>query len=223
MKVVEKFVSINGESKRAGELALFIRFKGCNLNCTYCDTKWANEPDCDYQEMTPEKLLDYIEKTKVKNITLTGGEPLLQKDINKLIKMIIDKGFRVEIETNGAVSIESTAALRDKEGFKDLSFTLDYKSPSSGCEDKMILDNFNFIDSRDSVKLVVGNEKDLEKARYIIEKFNLSDRCQVFLSPIFGMIKPEKIVDFMIDKNLNDIKLQIQMHKVIWDPNKRGV
>ena len=223
MKVVEKFVSINGESKRAGELALFIRFKGCNLNCTYCDTKWANEPDCDYQEMTPEKLLDYIEKTKVKNITLTGGEPLLQKDINKLIKMIIDKGFRVEIETNGAVSIESTAALRDKEDFKDLSFTLDYKSPSSGCEDKMILDNFNFIDSRDSVKLVVGNEKDLEKARYIIEKFNLSDRCQVFLSPIFGMIKPEKIVDFMIDKNLNDIKLQIQMHKVIWDPNKRGV
>lgn len=223
MKVVEKFVSINGESKRAGELALFIRFKGCNLNCTYCDTKWANEPDCDYQEMTPEKLLDYIEKTKVKNITLTGGEPLLQKDINKLIKMIIDKGFRVEIETNGAVSIESTAALRDKEGFKDLSFTLDYKSPSSGCEDKMILDNFKFIDSRDSVKFVVGNEKDLEKARYIIEKFNLSDRCQVFLSPIFGMIKPDEIVDFMIDKNLNDIKLQIQMHKVIWDPNKRGV
>ena len=223
MKVVEKFVSINGESKRAGELALFIRFKGCNLNCTYCDTKWANEPDCDYQEMTPEKLLDYIEKTKVKNITLTGGEPLLQKDINKLIKMIIDKGFRVEIETNGAVSIESTSALRDKECFKDLSFTLDYKSPSSGCEDKMILDNFNFIDSRDSVKFVVGNEIDLEKARYIIEKFNLSDRCQVFLSPIFGMIKPEKIVDFMIDKNLNDIKLQIQMHKVIWDPNKRGV
>ncbi len=223
MKVVEKFVSINGESKRAGELALFIRFKGCNLNCTYCDTKWANEPDCDYQEMTPEKLLDYIEKTKIKNITLTGGEPLLQKDINKLIKMIIDKGFRVEIETNGAVSIESTAALRDKEGFKDLSFTLDYKSPSSGCEDKMILDNFNFIDSRDSVKFVVGNEKDLEKARYIIEKFNLSDRCQVFLSPIFGMIKPDEIVDFMIDKNLNDIKLQIQMHKVIWDPNKRGV
>ena len=223
MKVVEKFVSINGESKRAGELALFIRFKGCNLNCTYCDTKWANEIDCEYDEMTPEEILDYIEETKVKNITLTGGEPLLQKDIYKLIKMIIEKGYRVEIETNGAVSIESAAALREKEGFKDLSFTLDYKSPYSGCEDKMILDNYKFIDSRDSVKFVVGGEKDLEKARYIIEKFNLSDRCQVFLSPIFGMIKPDEIVDFMIDKNLNDIKLQIQMHKVIWDPEKRGV
>ena len=81
MKVVEKFISINGEGRRAGELAVFIRFKGCNLNCSYCDTKWANEPACDYEELSPDKICEYVSETGIKNVTLTGGEPLLQKDI----------------------------------------------------------------------------------------------------------------------------------------------
>ena len=77
MKVVEKFISINGEGRRAGELAVFIRFKGCNLNCSYCDTKWANEPACDYEELSPDDICEYVSETGIKNVTLTGGEPLL--------------------------------------------------------------------------------------------------------------------------------------------------
>ena len=88
MKVVEKFTSINGEGTRAGELAVFVRFKGCNLRCSYCDTMWANEPDCPYEEETPEEILNYVLETGIRNVTLTGGEPLLQKDITELINSV---------------------------------------------------------------------------------------------------------------------------------------
>ena len=89
MKVVEKFVSINGEGTRAGELAAFIRFKGCNLRCTYCDTMWANEAGCDFTEMTPAEIHAYIRETGVKNVTLTGGEPLLQPEMPELLRELM--------------------------------------------------------------------------------------------------------------------------------------
>jgi 7-carboxy-7-deazaguanine synthase len=93
MKVVEKFTSINGEGTRAGELAVFIRFKGCNLRCSYCDTMWANEPECPYKEETPEEILNYVLGTGIHNVTLTGGEPLLQKDIRDLIHLLLQAFF----------------------------------------------------------------------------------------------------------------------------------
>ena len=102
MRVAEKFISINGEGTRAGELAVFIRFQGCNLRCSYCDTMWANEPDCPYEEMSPEEICDYVAGTGITNCTLTGGEPLLQRDMKQLVRLLIDQcGCRVEIETNG--------------------------------------------------------------------------------------------------------------------------
>ena len=88
-QVVEKFVSINGEGRRAGELAVFIRMKGCNLRCTYCDTLWANEADCESTEMTVDEIVSYIEESKVKNVTLTGGEPLLREGMAELITSIL--------------------------------------------------------------------------------------------------------------------------------------
>ena len=94
MKVVEKFTSINGEGTRAGELAVFIRFKGCNLRCSYCDTMWANEPECPYKEETPEEILNYVLGTGIHNVTLTGGEPLMQKDIRDLIHLLLQAGLR---------------------------------------------------------------------------------------------------------------------------------
>lgn len=89
-KVVERFVSINGEGQRAGELAVFIRFAGCNLNCSYCDTKWANAADVPYEELSAEELYDYIKRTEIKNVTLTGGEPLIAEDIDKLLLLLAD-------------------------------------------------------------------------------------------------------------------------------------
>ena len=220
MRVAEKFISINGEGTRAGELAVFVRFTGCNLRCSYCDTMWANEPGCPYEEMSPAQICEYVRSTGIKNVTLTGGEPLLQKDMDKLISLLISEcGVRVEIETNGAVDLRPFAELPEGRPL----FTMDYKLPSSGYEDRMIAENFSVFEKEDTVKFVSGSRADLERAGEIIEKYGLLDRCHVYFSPVFGRIEPAEIVDFMLNKRMNKARIQIQMHKVIWDPNERGV
>ncbi|MBP5468624.1 MAG: 4Fe-4S cluster-binding domain-containing protein, partial [Candidatus Riflebacteria bacterium] len=150
MKVVEKFISINGEGKRAGELAAFIRFKGCNLRCSYCDTLWALEPDCAFSEETPEEITQFILDSKIKDVTLTGGGPLIQPEIKKLIQLILNSNSdtRVEIETNGAVLLKDFRI----DNSSRLSFTMDYKLPSSGFESSMKLENFQYLTKNDSVK-----------------------------------------------------------------------
>lgn len=218
MKVAEKFISVNGEGTRAGELACFIRFCGCNLKCTYCDTSWANEKDCPYVSETPEEIFAYIKNSGIRNVTLTGGEPLLQEEMPQLLELLCaDDTLSVEIETNGAVDIGRFCT--DKRPI----FTMDYKLPSSGYEKRMITDNFAYLVRRDTVKFVSGSIEDLQRAKEMIEKYDLAGKCNLYLSPVFGSIEPEKIVEYMIKNKMNGIKLQIQMHKVIWDPNKRGV
>ena len=216
MKVVEKFTSINGEGTRAGELAVFVRFKGCNLRCSYCDTMWANEADCSYEEETPEEITNYVLATGIRNVTLTGGEPLLQKDIRKLIYLLLQAGLRVEIETNGAVRLSEFCEERP-------IFTMDYKLPSSGCEEHMIAENMELLEINDTVKFVCGSQEDLVKALEVIQTYDLTSRCHVYFSPVVGSIEPVQMVEFMLEHQLNDVRLQIQMHKVIWDPNERGV
>ncbi|HIW57042.1 MAG TPA: putative 7-carboxy-7-deazaguanine synthase QueE [Firmicutes bacterium] len=218
-KVVEKFVSINGEGRRAGQLAVFVRFKGCNLNCGYCDTKWANESGAEFEYMSEDDIYGYIKKTRVKNVTLTGGEPLIQEGICDLLEYLSDDGeLRIEIETNGSVNLERFCLLENRP-----SFTMDYKLGLSGMEDKMDLSNFRLLGSGDTVKFVVGSRDDLEKAKRIVEEYLLTERCAVYLSPVFGAIEPKEIVDFMIENNLNDINLQLQLHKFIWAPDQKGV
>ena len=107
--VAEKFVSINGEGKHAGELAVFLRFRGCNLACGFCDTKWANTAAAPAVRMTTDELVAYVRETGVRNVTLTGGEPLLQPGIDELITALGALGYRVEIETNGSVSLQPFA------------------------------------------------------------------------------------------------------------------
>lgn len=217
MRVAEKFVSINGEGQKAGELAVFIRFTGCNLSCSYCDTAWANKPDCPYEEMAPFEIYDYILSTKVKNVTLTGGEPLLHKDILKLIDLICEnQTLSVEIETNGSVDIAPLKKMKNPP-----SVTLDYKTRSSGMEDKMLMSNYKYLDERDTVKFVSGSIDDLKEAKYITEKYIF--KARVYISPIFGKISPGDIVEFMIDNNMNNVRLQLQLHKYIWEPDRKGV
>lgn len=218
-EVVEKFVSINGEGQRAGQLAVFIRFKGCNLNCGYCDTKWANDLSAPFESMNEDEIYDYIKSTGVKNVTLTGGEPLLRDNIGILLERLgKDNSLNVEIETNGSVLIEPYANI-----VKRPSFTLDYKLGGSGMERFMKTENYQFLQKCDTVKFVVSSVSDLERAVEIIKEYELDKRCGVYLSAVFGKIEPANIVLFMIDKNLNDVNLQLQMHKFIWNPNKRGV
>lgn len=216
--VAEKFVSINGEGKRAGELAVFIRFRKCNLRCSYCDTMWANSDDCKAEMLSAEEITEYVINTGVKNVTLTGGEPLLQSDIYYLIEMLMKNSLRVEIETNGSILINE---LSKKEYRPD--FTLDYKLPSSNMENLMLTENYNYLTKNDVVKFVAGSISDLEKAVEIIEKFSLTEKCGVYFSAVFGKISPAEIVEFLKEKKLNNVRLQLQLHKFIWSPDRKGV
>ncbi len=218
MYVAEKFVSINGESRRAGQPAVFIRFRGCNLACSYCDTKWANTAQCPAQDMTVEQIKEYILSTGITNVTLTGGEPLLQKDMKELLSVLCDGKLYVEIETNGSVDASFTKKIKNPP-----SLTLDYKTPSSNEEERMYMPNYELVDTNDTVKFVCGNKADLEKSLKIIKEYNLDKKCAVYFSAVFGQIEPREIVEFMLEKKLNGVNLQLQMHKYIWDPNKKGV
>ena len=215
-EVCESFVSINGEGQKAGELALFIRFKGCNLECSWCDTSWANGKGAPFNVMTTDDICKMADEAGVKDITLTGGEPLLQADIGELITRLITSGHEVEIETNGSVELPTDLPVRP-------SFTMDYKLPTSGMESKMRKENFALLEKNDTVKFVCGSQQDLERAAQMIGEYSLLDKCKVYLSPVFGMIEPDEIVEFMKQRKLNGARLQLQLHKFIWEPNKRGV
>ncbi|MBR6580095.1 MAG: putative 7-carboxy-7-deazaguanine synthase QueE [Ruminococcus sp.] len=216
--VAERFVSINGEGRKAGELAVFIRFRKCNLSCSYCDTKWANTEDCPAEMLSAEQIAGYVYGTGVKNVTLTGGEPLLQENLDELIDILMEQGNSVEIETNGSISIAELSRRENRP-----SFTLDYKLPDSNMERAMDLGNYNYIRQNDTVKFVAGSISDLETAVKIIEKYELLKKCSVYISPVFNRINPADIVDFMKKNNLNGVKLQLQLHKFIWNPEERGV
>ncbi len=217
-KVAEKFVSINGEGPRAGELAVFLRFCGCNLDCGYCDTHWANTADVKYDLVSAEDLVAYVRSTGVKNVTLTGGEPLLQADIAQLIELLGESGAQVEIETNGSVPLKNIVSLAPRP-----SVTADYKLPSSGMEKFMLPENFSYLTLQDAVKFVVGDERDLVRADDIINSYGLIGKCRVYFSPVFGKINPEEITEFMKERKLNGVRLQLQLHKIIWKPDMRGV
>ncbi len=218
-KVAEKFVSINGEARAAGELACFIRFAGCNLNCIYCDTRWVNENNAPFEIMSEEEIYAYIKDTGVTNVTLTGGEPLIQDNMARLLKMLSrDKNLRIEIETNGGVSLEKFVGIGD-----NITFTMDYKLPGSGMDKYMIMENYNLLRHEDTVKFVVSDRNDMDRARKIIDEYQLTKKTEVYLSSSFNKIMPKDIVEYMIEHNMNKVKLQLQMHKYIWEPDRKGV
>lgn len=216
-KLAEHFISINGEGQRAGELALFLRFTGCNLQCAWCDTAWANAKDAPYTLVSIKKLTEIAEQaiaSGVRNVTLTGGEPLLQPNIEKLLDRLKYLAVRVEIETNGAVSLAPFAK-------RGAVFTMDYKLPSSRMERHMCTENFALLHEWDTVKFVCGSRADLNRAAEILEQYQ--PKCAVYLSPVFGAIEPAEMVEFMKERGLGSVRLQLQLHKFIWPPEARGV
>lgn len=220
-KVVEKFTSINGEGNAAGQLAVFIRFAGCNLKCSYCDTQWANDVNnVEYEEMSSDDIFNYIKETGIKNVTLTGGEPLLQEGIAKLLSHLsMDNNLRVEIETNGSIELSEFINITPTRPI----FTMDYKLGTSNMEHAMVISNLELLKPQDTVKFVAGSISDLESAKSLIEKFHLIDKCAVHLGPVFDKINMQTIVDFMKENKMNGVRLQPQLHKFIWHPSMRGV
>ncbi len=216
-KVVELFTSINGEGQRMGQPSVFVRFQGCNLSCSYCDTSWANEQGAEYRLLSGGEIREEILSTGIRNVTLTGGEPLLQENIGELLFLLSkEPSLSIEIETNGSISIEPYL-------YRNCHFTLDYKLPGSGMESPMDTGNYRFLTMEDTVKFVCSDRNDLERARQVIEKFRLSAVCKVYLSPVFGRIDPKEIAAFLLEHKMNRVSLQLQIHKIIWDPEKRGV
>ncbi len=218
-RVAELFSSINGEGTRAGQLAVFVRFQGCNLACAFCDTKWANEADAPCREMTAEEIVQEIRRTGIVNVTLTGGEPLLQTGIGELLERLgREPDLRVEIETNGSIDL---TPYRKPE--HPPCFTMDYKLPCSGMEQFMCEENLSAMEPQDTVKFVAGSRADLERAAAVIGQYDLTNRCHVYLSPVFGDMDPADIVEYMKQHCMNHVNLQLQLHKMIWDPDARGV
>ena len=233
LPVAELFVSVNGEGRAAGKLAAFIRFTGCNLACSYCDTMWANAPVASdrAERVSVADLVAWARETRVECITLTGGEPALQPELPRLVRALLaepgplGRGLRVEIETNGAADLCELASLREECASLpgSLTFTVDWKLPASGMEDRMLRENFTLLDARDTVKFVCGGEGDLVRMLEVSRELGLPNRVPVYLSPVFGRLDPARIVDFMQDNKLTWATAQLQLHKIIWPGVEKGV
>ncbi|MBQ8959950.1 MAG: putative 7-carboxy-7-deazaguanine synthase QueE [Ruminococcus sp.] len=224
LSLAEHFISINGEGRRAGELSLFLRFTGCDLRCDWCDTMWANEKDAPHRLLAAEELTELaaqaIAEFGIRNVTLTGGEPLLQRSLPQLCAGLCALGLHVEIETNGSAPVRPFLEECQGLGVRP-QLTMDYKLPSSNMESRMCMENFRFLRPDDTLKLVCASRQDLERAAQLIRE--LAPECQVYLSPVFGRIDPAEMVEFLKEKKLGSVRLQLQLHKIIWDPERRGV
>lgn len=217
MRVVEIFDSIDGEGIRAGELATFVRLAGCNVRCSYCDTPYALEAPQGKAMSIPEVLEEVI-KIGNKNVTLTGGEPLIHSGALELVRQLVGGGFCVNIETNGTVDIRPY--LMD-----GVTITMDYKTIESGVNDKMLLSNIVLLRNTDVLKAVCASG-DFDDIRKMLLKYK--PRSYVYLSPIYGKIDPVELVDFL--KRLRNegicvdrARVQLQLHKIIWNPDTKGV
>ena len=209
--VNEIFHSIQGESLHSGRPCTFIRLTGCNLRCSYCDTRYA------YEEGVPMAIAQILERINVYGCTLvevTGGEPLFQNDTPLLIERLLATGYDVMMETNGSFDISKV----DQRCLK----IVDIKCPSSGQSENNDLENLKRLDFKDQVKFVIGNREDYEYAikimRLMPAKLSLD---RVLFSPVFGKLAPADLARWILDDNL-DVRLHLQLHKIVWPGASRG-
>ncbi len=238
LSVAERFVSINGEGPEAGRLAAFIRLAGCNLACAYCDTPWSRAPESATEVLEAAELAAWAAQTGAGCVTLTGGEPLLQPALPALVQMLLalplrtqaGQPLRIEVETNGACDLGPLCALRTQAegegwGVGTLAFTVDCKLAAAGTEAAaaMLTHNYGLLEPQDAVKFVCGSRADLDQARQVIEQFGLAGRCTVLLSPVHGRLDAAAIADYLKERRMADVRLQLQLHKLIWPGVERGV
>ena len=209
MKINEIFYSIQGEGKWMGLLNIFIRTTGCNLRCSFCDTKYAYNQG---KEKSISEIIKEISQYKTNKICLTGGEPLLQKDIYDLLTNLFEKKYNILIETNGSIDISPLLK------YNDLIISLDVKCPSSKMSDKNLFLNIEKLRKKDQIKFVISDKSDYEYAKDVIKKYEPNGI--IYIQPVWKNNLID-IANWIKKDNLN-VRLGIQLHKIIWS-EKKGV
>lgn len=212
MNICEIFYSIQGETTYSGLPCVFIRTSGCNLRCSYCDTKYAYEGGT---EMSVDQVLAQARSYGCHLIAITGGEPLVQREtVNSLITSLLERGDTVLLETNGSLSMENVDARVVK--------ILDLKCPDSGMSEYMDWENIQHLNKHDQVKFVLSSRRDYEWTREMMAKYPILNELEVLLSIAFGALEAKDVVKWMLDDKLN-ARFQLQVHKHVWHPEARGV
>jgi 7-carboxy-7-deazaguanine synthase len=211
MRVCEIFMSIQGESSHTGMPCTFIRMTGCNLRCSYCDTTYAYDEGIEFSE---EDIFKKVRNAGIRLVEITGGEPLLQKGIYRLIERLLDDGYKVLIETNGSINI--------KDVNKRAVVILDIKTPGSGMCEEMDLSNIDYIKNNDEIKFVITDRIDYEWSKNIIQRYNLTNKCFILMSPAYGILPAEDLAKWMLEDRL-EARLNLQIHKYIFGPDRKGI
>lgn len=210
--VTEIFFSIQGESTHAGRPCAFVRLSGCNLRCSWCDTAYA------WDHGTPmeiQEIMDMVLRYRCPLVEITGGEPLLQEQTPELCARLLHEGLTVLVETNGSLNIDLLP-----EGVLRI---LDVKCPSSGQQEKNDPENLKRLRPGDELKFVIANRTDFDFARQVINEHpGLCEKNAVCLSPVFGALAPDELARWILDEGLN-VRLSLQIHKILYDPEARGV
>jgi len=211
LRINEIFFSIQGESTYAGLPCVFVRLTYCNLRCSYCDTEYSFH-EGDWRDI--DAIIQEVKSYGCNLVEITGGEPLLQDNVHDLMKRLCDDGFEVMLETGGHMDI----GIVDQR----VKRIMDIKCPSSGEHGKIYWQNIDHINTNDQIKFVIGTQEDYKFASKTIKKYNLENKCILLMSPVFGKIDFEKFAGWIL-RDRQKVRMQLQMHKYIWQPDKRGV
>ncbi len=211
MKVTEIFTSIQGESTFCGLPCTFIRMTGCNLRCKYCDTPYALEGG---EELDLDQIMDKVRESGISLVELTGGEPLLQEECYLLINLLLEEGYTVLLETNGSLTLKKLDSRVMK--------IVDIKCPGSGMSEKMDFSNVNYLTGKDEVKFVISDKGDFDWAKGIIDTYGLIEKCKVLISPVLSRLEAKDVAGWILEERL-PVRLQLQLHKVIWPDLDRGI
>jgi len=212
LKINEIFFSIQGEGLDMGRPCIMIRLSGCNLRCSYCDTRYAFEEG---KILSIDQICKEINQYDTKIVEITGGEPLYQENTTALIAELIKRGYKTLVETNGSLDISKLPSESVK--------IMDIKLPSSGMEKSNLYSNIEKLKNNDQLKFVVSTEDDFIFAREILKVHNIHISFgNIIFSPVFNKLSPAKLADWI--KNIGiDVRMQVQLHKIIWPENMRGV
>lgn len=204
LRITEIFHSLQGETSRVGLPTVFIRLTGCPLRCHYCDTAYAFTGG---KSLSLQSILDEVQRFPTRYVTVTGGEPLAQKNCQPLLRMLCEAGYRVSLETSGALDVSTV----DERVMK----ILDIKTPASGEMEKNLWSNLEFINAQDEIKFVLCDEADYVWAKKVLVEQNLPARSEVLFSPAQGQLSPTDLADWILRDQL-PVRMQLQLHKILW-------